>query len=261
MTKSRSLALTTLLCTTVGIVSAQQRPPLTSVALFKVAPDKVEAFVAKSKAFVPLLDKLMASGTVTGYGIDVDVLHVPGATNVAIWVSSPNYATLEKVEKEIESFQKANAATMNEMRALSDGASHRDLIVQSLESKMKAPPAGSTPVSDFDIVSVKPGKMSEFRALVKKYDVPVLDKLVDDGTIHGYSMDTEAVHTMKPGMVWQIVTMPNLAAKDKVQAAFREASQRMSETERAAQTKAYEELVEAGSHRDSLSVSVVFKVK
>ncbi len=250
-----------LLCIITAAASAQPRPPLTSVALFKVSPDKVEAFVAKGKSFVPVLDKLMSSGTVTGYGIDVDMLHVPGATNVAFWVSSPDFATLEKSEKELENFQKANAAMMAELRSLSDVSAHHDLIVQSLERKLKPAPAGAKPVSDFDQVTVKPGKLGEYLALMRKHEKPILDKLVDDGVIYGYSLDSEAVHTMKPGTVWQIVTMPDLGTKDKVRAAFREASNKLTEEERSKIDKQYEELIEPGSHRDSLSVSVVYKTK
>lgn len=244
-----------------GVVCAQAPKPLTSVALWKVAPDKVDAFVAKGKTIAPVLDKLMASGVVTAYGIDTDLLHVPGATNVAFWMDVPNFAALGQLQKAIEEFGKTNAATMQEIRAMSDAASHQDLVVRTLEGKTKPAPAGSMPIGDFDMMSIKPGRMGDYLELFRKYEKPVLEKLVDDGVIYGYSLNAEAVHTMKPGMVWIIVTMADLGGKDKVNAAFREASQKATEAERNLVAKMYEEVIEPGSHRDSLSVSVVYKAK
>jgi hypothetical protein len=110
-------------------------------------------------------------------------------------------------------------------------------------------------------VTVKPGRMDDFLELFRKYEKPVLEKLVDDGVIYGYSLSSEAVHTMKPGMVWTIITMADLGVKDKVNAAFREASKKTPEGERNLVDKLYEGIVEPGSHRDSLSVSVVYKSK
>lgn len=244
-----------------GVVCAQAPKPLTSVALWKVGPDKVEAFITKAKAVTPVLDKLMASGVVTAYGIDVDVLHVPGATNVAMWMDVPNFAALGQLEKAIEEFGKSNASTMQELRGMADAASHQDLVVRNVEGKSKAAPAGSTPMGDFAMVNVKPGRMDDYMELFRKYEKPVLEKLVDDGVIYGYSLSSEAVHTMKPGMVWTIITMADLGVKDKVNAAFREADKKLPEGERNLAEKMYEGIVEPGSHRDSLAVSVVYKSK
>ena len=97
--------------------------------------------------------------------------------------------------------------------------------------------------------------------MFKKYDQPVFDKLVADGVIYAYEVDVEAVHTMEPGLVWTIVSMPDLGTKDKVNAAFEEAEKKLSEGERDMAEKAYMEMVAPGSHRDSLSTSVLYKAK
>ena len=111
------------------------------------------------------------------------------------------------------------------------------------------------------MVRVKPGHMQEFMELFRKYDKPVYEKLVADGVIYAYELDTEAVHTMEPGLMWTIVTMPNLAAKDKVNAAFEEANKNLPEAERNMIQKLYLDVVVPGSHRDSLSISQVYKAK
>jgi hypothetical protein len=256
----RLLAAATLLFAATT-VSAQGYKYLTSVAAFKVAPGKDAAFVEKGKAFTAPLDALMAAGTVLAYGIDVDMLHVPGENNVAFWATVPNYDALAKEENAIQEFIRANPGLMQDLASLADMTTHHDLVIRTREEGHKSVPAGAQPIADFDIQKVKPGHMQDFMTLFHKYDQPVFDKLVADGVIYAYQVDTEGVHTMEPGLVWIIVTMPNLGAKDKVNAAFEEADKKLSDGERDMVEKAYLDTVVPGAHRDSLSVSVVYKVK
>jgi hypothetical protein len=257
---TRSLAVATLLLSA-ATVSAQQYKYLTSVATFKVAPGKESAFVEKAKPVMPVLDKLIASGVVLAYGIDTDILHVPGESNIAIWVEVPNYDALEKSENAIQEFLKANPSSMQEISAMSDMTAHHDLVLRTREENHKSIPAGSKPIADFDIVRVKPGRMQDFMTMFKKYDQPIYDKLVADGVIYAYELDTEAVHTMEPGLVWVIVTMPNLGAKDKVNAAFAEAEKKLPDGESDMIEKLTMDMVVPGSHRDSLAISVVYNSK
>src|SRR5208283_5008255 len=166
MTK-RLLAAMTMLCAGVT-VSAQQLPKsLTSVALFRVPAGQENAFVEKGKGLEPLLDKLMAEGVVNAYGMDVDVLHVPGNTNVAFWVEVPDFAAMDKLVKAEEGFEKERAGLMQELRAMSDPATHHDLIVGTRESNGRSVPAGSMPFVDFDMVRVKQGRMGDFLELFR----------------------------------------------------------------------------------------------
>ncbi len=258
---ARAFTLATFLLATTMSLSAQQYKNLTSVATFKVAPGKEAAFVEKGKAFVPVLDKLVDSGVVLAYGLDVDMLHVPGENNIAFWADVPDFTAMAKADAAIDDFMKANPALMSDLFSMSDPATHRDFMVRAWEEGHRPAPAGATPVEDFDMVQVKPDRMEEFIAMFRKYDKPVLDKLVADGVIYGYSLDTEAVHTMKPGFVWQVTTMPDLGAKDKVRAAFAEAWKQVPEGEQKGLDKLYYDMIELGSHRDDLAVSVVFRQK
>ena len=259
--KSVTVSISTALLLCAGALCAQSPKPLTSVATFHVAPGKVASFVNRGKAITPALDKLMAAGTVLAYGIDVDMLHVPGTNNVAFWLEAADFAGIGQAEAAIDEFAKAHPDVMGDLFSMSDPATHHDFIVRSLESKAGKAPAGVMPTVDFDIVTVKEGQMDAFMELFRKYDKPVLDKLVDDGVIYSYSVDVEAVHTMKPGTVWTIVSMPDLGGKDKVRAAFQESMKKVPEAERNMMDKLFEGIVEPGSHRDSLAVSVVFKTK
>ena len=242
-------------------LSAQQYKYLVTVATFKVAPGKENAFVDRGKVVTPVLDRLMTSGTVLAYGMDVDLLHVPGENNVAFWAVVPNYEALEKEETAIQDYEKAHPAFMQDLMSMSDPSTHHDLLIRCREENHKAVPAAAKPIGDFDIDRVKPGRMNEYLGVFRKYDKPVLDKLVADGVIYAYEIDTEAIHTMEPGLVWTILTLPDLAARDKVAAAFDEAEKNLPEVERNLLEKLYLDLVVPGAHRDSLTRSVVFKQK
>ncbi|HEY1207212.1 MAG: hypothetical protein ABSH46_20055 [Bryobacteraceae bacterium] len=257
---TRMFTLTTFLLATTSL-SAQQYKHLTSLATFKVAPGKEAAFVNRGKAFVPVLDKLVDSGVVLAYGIDVDMLHVPGVNNVVFWADVADFTALAKADAAIDEFIKSDPAVMADLFAMSDPSTHSDYVLRAREEAHRSAPAGAMPVEDIDMVQVKPERMEEYLELFRKYDKPVLDKLVADGVIYGYGLFTEAVHTMKPGFVWQVTTLPDLGAKDKVRAAFAEASKKQPDGERHMLDKVFFEMADYSSHRDDLAVSVVFRAK
>ena len=257
---ARLLAVTVVL-SSAATLSAQGYKYLNSVATFKVAPGKEAAFVDKGKAFIPVLDKLLDSGLILGYGIDVDMLHVPDNNNITFWTEPANYDNLAKSEDAIEAFIKSNPALMHDLASLADMTTHHDFILRTWEASHKGTPAGAQPVEDIDSVRVKPGRGRDFLTMFRNFDKPVYEKLVADGVIYAYELDTEAVHTLEPGLVWVIVTMPSLGAKDKVNAAFDEAEKALPEGERDILDKEYQDVTVAGSHRDSLATSVVFRVK
>jgi hypothetical protein len=257
---SRVFTLTTFLLATMSL-SAQQYKNLTSLATFKVAPGKEAAFVGKGKAFVPVLDKLVDAGVVLAYGIDVDMLHAPGVNNVVFWADVPDFAALAKADAAIDGFMKSNPALVGDLLSMSDMSTHADLVLRAWEEGHRAAPAGAMPVEDIDMVQVKPERMQEYLELFRKYDKPVLDKLVADGVIYGYEILTEAVHTMKPGFVWQVTALPDLGAKDKVRTAFVDSYKKLPDGEREMLDKVAFEMTEQGSHRDDLATSVVFRQK
>ena len=150
----------------------------------------------KGKGFVHLLDKLMATGVVSAYGIDVDMLPVPGEHNVAFWAEVSDWSALDKMEQALDEFEKANPSLISDLRAMADPATHHDLSVGTREQRVRSVPVGSQPAADFDIAKVKPGRMDDYMALFRKYDKPVLDKLVSDGS------STPTNWTRKPCTRW-----------------------------------------------------------
>jgi hypothetical protein len=84
----------------------------------------------------------------------------------------------------------------------------------------------------------------------------VLDQMVEDGTVYGYGIDVEWVHTSDPGWraIW--VVTDSMGAWDKIGAAFRAAGQDRSEEERRAIGQMFRKVTKGGDHRDSLWRSI-----
>jgi hypothetical protein len=69
------------------------------------------------------------------------------------------------------------------------------------------------------LAKAQPGKAGEFRAAWEKHIKPITDKLLADGTLVGYGLASASRRSEAfTNMGW--VTFPNLAARDKYNAAF-----------------------------------------
>jgi hypothetical protein len=78
--------------------------------------------------------------------------------------------------------------------------------------------------------------------------VPIMEKMLADGTIHEYEIDTEAVHTQTPGAIWVSYIAANAEGIDKVGAAVRDA-QKASPLG----GPAFQSMADFAQHRDYLS--------
>jgi len=58
--------------------------------------------------------------------------------------------------------------------------------------------------------------------LSKNLFVPLLEKLLADGAIHEYEIDTESIHTDDPAIFWVAVIAANAEGLDKFNAAVRD---------------------------------------
>ena len=250
-----------LLIGSASVTFAQQQEPLTYVALFRVEPANTQAFIERGKEYAPTLDKLLADGVISGYGMDVDVLHNPKALNVAFWYTASNYTNLQKAEDAIGAFQAKSPELLKATSALTDLSKHQDIIVRSIEGNWSKSGACKNPVTSFSTWVVKPGKNREFLNGFRNSQKPVLEQLVKDGTICSYQVDVEDFHSMEPGKTWMIVAMPDMSAMDKVDAAYEAANAKLSAPDRAARAQAFRDLVVPGKHEDSISRAAMYKVK
>ncbi len=83
--------------------------------------------------------------------------------------------------------------------------------------------------------------------LGKNLIAPLLEKMLADGTIHEYEIDTEAIHTEAPGTFWIFYVAANAEGLDKVNAALRETMKANP-----LDGPAFSSMVDSTAHRDML---------
>ena len=259
----RSLWLAAAALPFVLTLHAQDPTPMTVVHLYKVKPGATNAWNANiKKYFAPTMSKLMTDGVVLGYGADEDILHMQKAGNYALWATVPNYAAYERVIKATDSmFDAMPEADRERLITLHDPDYHSDFIVMSDVMKYGAVKPGVLPYARMTMNKVKPGKQQAYRKYFEQYSKPVLDALVEKGTILGYSLDRVVMHTSEPGYVYEFVSVANLAAFDEVSAAFRKANDGLDAATRSMRQGEMREMLEMSEHRDGLMRAVVFATK
>jgi hypothetical protein len=262
---------------------AQQAPmarqPLTFWYEYSINPGKDADFMELVKTVgQPVRDKLMADGVVLAWGLDVDLLRVPGAATHMIWYSVADYAGVEKVQTAMQAqitkldeeagksgmMKKGTktAGVSERIREISDVSKTRDYLTRDLIFKTAsgAPPADLLPWTRFAFVKVKPGKGAEYRKAWEKYNMPVYDKLVVDGVILAYGLSVEEIRTDGEFTHFIWFATKNLGDMDKVRAAFLADRDRRSQEEQDAVTNTLTGLLDLDASRQEVTRSVIFHV-
>lgn len=160
-----------------------------------------------------ILDKLVADGTLLGYGAYTNLIHQEGGPTHGSWFSAASEGNLLKA---LETIYAQPGLTTDPVQAASK---HWDQIFVS-EIYSSKPGTATGGYLTWSRWVIKPGAMRGYTEFVKKVFVPVLDKLLADGTITSYGELTEYYHQDKPGVVWDYFTAPDTAALDKANRAL-----------------------------------------
>jgi hypothetical protein len=230
------------------VVSAQQPAPpaYTFVAEWNVPRDKwAEASAFMDKGLRPIHERLVADGTLTDYGVFETVVHDASENGYThgVWWSATSIAAIEKARAEALKVPPAPALAT---------AEHHDYFLRTLVSKLR-PGNGSGGYLRVNSSTVQPGKGAAWRALFDKYNKPIYEELVANGTLSSYAVQAEYVVTMDPGVRMVVSVAPNADAVDKTIAAFATASAKRTQEERDAITAAFAETVVAGSNRSYMA--------
>ncbi len=188
-----------------------------------------------------ILDKALANGTIVGYGNDINLVHRPDGATHDDWWSAMSMAGLLNV---LDQFYKSGNSTSP---VLSSATKHWDNIFVSRYYNWHA---GSwkdvySHGSSYKLKADAPDDAIE--TLSKSLIVPLMEKLLAEGTIHEYEIDTEAIHTEAPGTFWVYYIAANAEGLDKVNAALRE---RMKSNPLGG--PAFASMVDSSAHRDDL---------
>jgi hypothetical protein len=219
----------------------QGKPPVyTYISEWAVPRAQWAEMVKLDEQDRPLMDKLVSDGTLTGYGAFTNLIHQEGEPTHGTWLTATSEGNLLKALEAVYAQPGTTTAPVQ------SASKHWDyMLVGRVYNQHPGKSEGGYLAGDqWD---VKPGEMRAYNDLVKSTLVPVFDKLLADGVVTSYGMDTEDFHTQKLGRVTFYFTTPDASAFDKASKAFDEAFEKSP-----ALGSALQSMVDRQGHRDFL---------
>jgi hypothetical protein len=205
-------------CAMAQTQEVKEKPRMYTYVAFWTLPRTQWAEFAKQAASEEkMMDKAMADGNVIGYGADQNLIHQVDGPSHDTWFSSMSEAGimnfLDQVYKAGVPISPVDVAATR----------HWDNLVVSRYYNWHS---GSwkgvyTHVAVYELKPTAPNDAVD--TLSKNLFVPVMEKLLADGTIHEYEVDTEAIHTTDPNTFWIAYIGANAEALDRVNDAVRDA--------------------------------------
>lgn len=186
------------------------------------------------------MDKLVADGTIVGYGSYITVVHEMDNSTHGSWFQASSMANLMKALWVIRKAATANSPVFS-------ASKHWDFI---LESKQYGYQSGTFSDSYLRVSTwtIKQGMGEEVEKFNKDFLVPLLDKLMADGSIRGYQIDDQSIHSQNPFMFNMAILANGADGIDKFYAALDEAYKKNSFA-----PMLYGESVDYSLHRDFLA--------
>jgi hypothetical protein len=221
----------------------KEKPPLyTYVSNWSIPRARWTDMDKQTAADAKIFEKAFASGALVGYGDDVNLVHeADGDTHDSFWSGTSMAAVVNLLDE----LHKAGASAAP---VLTSATKHYDnlLVSRFYNWKSGSVKNGYTHVASYKLKADAPEDAVE--TLSKGMIVPLLERMLGDGTVQEYEVDVEAIHTEAPGTFWIVYITPTAEGLDKVNAAIREAIK----TNLLA-GPAFESMVDFTPHRDYLS--------
>ena len=163
-------------------------------------------------ADIDLMKKGVADGVITGFGTFAVLNHQEGEPTHGTWFNATSMANLLKF---LETLRNAPGATDAPLAA----SKHWDYILQSHDY------AGHSGTFNNGILRVgrwapHPGATDADGKILKATMVALLDKLLADGALHAYTIDTESIHTAPVGTMFVVLVANGGEGIDKFDAAL-----------------------------------------
>jgi hypothetical protein len=280
MKKRLLFCLLAMLLSCITSAAQQAKPqPLIFWYVYTIQPGKEDEFVDLVKTVgQPVRDKLMADGVVQAWGLQASMLRVPGTGTHWIWYEVSDWSGIDKVDAAMRAqIAKVNstdsmaaagkkggkpaASTNDRLREIADMSKTHDYVTRDLVSgESSTSPAGVLPYTRYAFVKVKPGKGGDYRKAWEKYNKPVYDKLIADGVVLAYGLDTEEVRTSGEFTHFTWVDTKDLAAMDKLRAAFLADREHRTQEEQDAIANLFNGLLDADASRATIARSLIFHV-
>jgi hypothetical protein len=220
----------------------KEKPPMYSyVANWQIPPEHW-GDVAKINAFDnTIFQAALADGTLVGYGNDVNMVHTPDGESHDTWWSSTSMAGLLKVLDKLRGVDPSNSPhSLNPTK-------HWDMVLVSHYYNWKPGPYTGAYINVMIYQLKKDAPDEAVSTLSKTVIVPAMEKLLADGTIVEYEVDTEAIHTDAPGLFAIVFDTAQPEGVDTVRAAILG-----SEKDNPLIGPAFDSYIDYSQHRDEL---------
>ena len=231
------------LCASAQTGETKEKPPMyTYVAYWQIPRPQWADFAKQTASEEKMMEKALADGGIVAFGSDENLIHRPDAPTHDTWFSSMSMAGLMNM---LDQIYKTGIPTS----AVDIAATkHFDQIFVSRFYNWHS---GSwkgvyTQAAMYKLKADAPDNAVE--TLSKNLFVPLMEKLLANGAIHEYEIDSEAIHTDVPGIFWVEYIAANSEGLDKVSAALREAQKTTPLI-----GPAFASMVDFNEHRDYLS--------
>ncbi len=189
-----------------------------------------------------MLQSAMSAGTIIGYGFDTNLVHQPdGPTHDDWWAATSMAGILNMLDQ----FQKAGSSGTP---VLASATKHSDSIDISRYYNWKPGTykGAYTHGAMYKLKADAPDDAVDI--LAKSFVVPLMEKMMAEGAIVEYDLDTQAIHTDAPGSFFIFYMAPNAEGLDKV-------NQALQQTLKASPLNgpAFGSMVDSSAHRDYLT--------
>ena len=191
----------------------------------------------------PLLERPVADGMLTDFGIHETVVRQAEDVSHGLWWPSTSIAGIEKPRLEAIRIPPASGLA---------AAKHRDCFLRSLIWKSR-PGSGSGGYLRVATSVIQPGKGAQWRALWEKYSQPFYDEQGSGGTFSAYGVQLEHVVTDDPGVRMVVSILPNAKALLQAQNASNALNAKRSQDKREAITAAFNQVTVPGAARTYLA--------
>ena len=158
-----------------------------------------------------VLDRLVSDGSLLGYGFAETVVHSPKASTHSNWFQSNSLAGIFKALDALQGGTAANAA-------LFGSGPHNDDLLVSRDYDGHSGNFHNAMLRGLS-VTVKPGMERQFHDAFDRIIRPVLQNLVSEGALHGWSYQDEWI-VKDPGVVTTVIIANGAEGLDRYVAAI-----------------------------------------
>jgi hypothetical protein len=268
--RAGSLALIVVLATLVampriaGAADDETKTTYTRIELWQVERSMWDEFVELFEANdQKILQKMMADGAITEWGIDSMLIHTPDGYTHSVWYSAESMGALVKAGEAYDAAWKA--MSKESMNALDDDfaamiTKHRDYVIDTDNLRSAAGTYdGGYYESHFVLVDREHHR--GFHSYYENRIKPVFESLFEKGSVVAYGLSTEAVTTDNPaGHSWWYI-VPDADGLDAVKAAFDADWDALDDEGRRERWAGIMETIEPGSYREEMTSIIHWSVK